>query len=119
MIIFFINISIDLDVRRLGPSSVAALKAGTLDLKWDTPGIYGLLNGNQRSVPTTQGTSNVEKMTNIKILTKSLKNDRTFEDLTGNYISTESSIASNGTPANQDVNIELKIPDSLKVIFLY
>jgi hypothetical protein len=66
------KISFDLGVQRLGPCSVAALKAGTLDLKWDTPGMYGLLNGNQR------------------FLTKSLKNDHTFEDLTGNYVSTES-----------------------------
>jgi hypothetical protein len=84
------EISFDLEVRRLGPCSVAALKAGTLDLKWDTPGIYGLLNGNQRLLRKTQGTGNVENMINIKILTKSLKNDHKSEDLTGNYILNES-----------------------------
>ncbi len=38
-----------LEIRCLGPCSVAALKVGMLDLKWDTSEIYRLLNGNQRS----------------------------------------------------------------------
>jgi hypothetical protein len=44
--IFFHNTTFFyLETRRIGPCSVAALKSGRLDLKWDTPGIYILLNG--------------------------------------------------------------------------
>ncbi|CAF5100523.1 unnamed protein product, partial [Rotaria socialis] len=34
-------------IRRIGPCSVAALKSGSLTLKWDTPNIYNVLNANR------------------------------------------------------------------------
>lgn len=43
----FVVFLFDLDNQRIGPCSVAALKSGTLDLKWDTPGMYNVLNGNR------------------------------------------------------------------------
>ena len=39
--------NLNLDMRRLGPCSVEALKSGILYLKWDAPGFASLLNGNR------------------------------------------------------------------------
>jgi hypothetical protein len=112
-IIFHSKICCDLEIRRIGPCSIAALKSGTLDLKWDTPGIYGILhgsktywlvypNGNKRLIGkhlsmllltlTSLFFINFysDNTINIKILTKSLKNDNEYEDITKNYISPKS-----------------------------
>ena len=44
---FKVKIYFDLEIRHIGPCSVAALKSGTLSLKWDTIDIYRILNGDK------------------------------------------------------------------------
>ncbi|CAF3006497.1 unnamed protein product, partial [Rotaria sp. Silwood2] len=104
------------NIRHTGPCSVAALKSATLGLKWNTADIYSVLNGNKtywlvypngnRKLINTE-----ENVIDTKILTRSLKKENKYEDITSNYKLNKSP---NPTALNHDVNIEIEVPHSLK-----
>ncbi|CAF3343561.1 unnamed protein product [Rotaria sp. Silwood2] len=104
------------NIRHTGPCSVAALKSATLGLKWNTADIYSVLNGNKiywLVYPNgNRKLINIEEnVIDTKILTRSLKTENEYEDITSNYKLNKSS---NPTALNHDVNIEIEVPHSLK-----
>ncbi|CAF1312314.1 unnamed protein product [Rotaria magnacalcarata] len=109
-------------MRRIGPCSVAALKSGSLALKWDTPEIYSVLNANRSYwLVYPDGSKKLidmeDNVTDTKVLTKSLSKENVYDDITSNYKLKKST--SNETPYQifpyHDVNIDIDIPNSLRL----
>ncbi|CAF4363298.1 unnamed protein product, partial [Rotaria magnacalcarata] len=109
-------------MRRIGPCSVAALKYGSLTLKWDTPEIYSVLNANRSYwLVYPDGSKKLidmeDNVTDTKVLTKSLSKENVYDDITSNYKLKKST--SNETPYQifpyHDVNIDIDIPNSLRL----
>ncbi|CAF4581653.1 unnamed protein product, partial [Rotaria socialis] len=98
-------------MRRIGPCAVSALRSGTLSLKWDTPDIYSVLNANRSYWLVYPDRNMEENVTDTKVLTKSLRKENEYDDITSNY---KLEKTSNQIPPHHDVNIDIDIPNSLR-----
>ncbi|CAF3526083.1 unnamed protein product [Rotaria socialis] len=103
-------------MRRIGPCAVSALRSGTLSLKWDTPDIYSVLNANRSYWLVYPDRSKKlinmeENVTDTKVLTKSLRKENEYDDITSNY---KLEKTSNQIPPHHDVNIDIDIPNNLR-----
>ncbi|CAM4773474.1 unnamed protein product [Rotaria magnacalcarata] len=104
-------------MRRIGPCSVAALKSGSLALKWDTPKIYSVLNANRSYWLVYRGGNKKliymeENVTDTKVVTKSLNKVNEYDDITNNYKFEKST---GQIPPHHDVHIDMEISQTLKV----
>ncbi|CAF4250391.1 unnamed protein product [Rotaria socialis] len=98
-------------MRRIGPCAVSALRSGTLSLKWDTPDIYSVLNANRSYWLVYPDRNMEENVTDTKVLTKSLRKENEYDDITSNY---KLEKTSNQIPPHHDVNIDIDIPNNLR-----
>ncbi|CAF4575755.1 unnamed protein product [Rotaria socialis] len=104
-------------IRRIGPCSVAALKSGSLTLKWDTPNIYNVLNANRSHwLVYPDGNKKLIKMeknvTDTKVVTKSLNKENEYDDITNNYKFEKST---GQIQPHHDVHIDMEISQTLKL----
>ncbi|CAF0789791.1 unnamed protein product [Rotaria sp. Silwood1] len=109
-------------IRRTGPCSVSSLKNDKLSFRWDSPFIHSTINGKKSHwIVYPDGHMELldvqENIVGTKIITRSLDNEFEPSDITKNYknlMKTYNKYDNITERINNDVDIELKIPDNIE-----